>query len=283
VPMRVIGLAVVLVLSLLAPSAGEAQQGTKVARIGLLGMGSVGSSPRVEIFRQGLRERGYVEGQNVVIEDRSAVDLYPRLPMVAAELVALKVDVLVAFGEAATEAARKATDTIPIVMFVGADPVETGIAVSLSRPGGNVTGVSLLVLELIGKRLELLKEALPTIRRVARRSEDLEKAFANMTEQHAEALITVASTMLGAHRTRVVELARKHRLPGMFHNRMFVEGGGLLSYAPNSPDIYRKIVVYVDRILKGAKPADLPIEQPTKFELVTIPQSILLRADQVLE
>jgi ABC-type uncharacterized transport system substrate-binding protein len=262
-----------------------------------------------------------------VIEDRSAVDLYPRLPMVAAELVALKVDVLVAFGEAATEAARKATDTIPIVMFVGADPVETGIAVSLSRPGGNVTGVSLLVLELIGKRLELLKEALPTIRRVAilfnadassevaslrsadvasrslgvrlqrveiRRSEDLEKAFANMTEQHAEALITVASTMLGAHRTRVVELARKHRLPAMFHNRLFVEAGGLLSYAPNSPDIYQKIVVYVDRILKGAKPADLPIEQPTKYELVinlktakalglTIPQSVLLRADQVIQ
>jgi len=299
--MRLIGIAVILAVSLtLAPLAAETQQAGKVYRVGLLGIGSVGPSPRVEAFRQGLRERGYIEGQNIVLEDRSTVDHYTRLPDIAAELIGLKVDVLVTFGGAATEAAKKATDTIPIVMFGGIDPVETGIAASLARPGGNVTGVSLLVLELFGKRLEILKETLPSVRRVAvlfnadsasevaslrsadlasqsvgvklqhfgiRRYKDLEKAFASMTEQHAEALITVASTMLGAHRTRLVELAGKHRLPAMFHNRPFVDAGGLMSYAPNSPDLYRKAVVYVDRILKGAKPSDLPIEQPTKFEL----------------
>ena len=325
--MRRIALAVILALGLtLASLDAEAQEARKMPRVGLLGVGADGPSPR-EAFRQGLRELGYVEGQNIVVDDRSNVDHYDRLADAAAQLVQHEADALVTIGATATVAARKATDKIPIVMVGGFDPVELGLVTSLARPGGNVTGVSVLVHALFGKRLELLKETRPSVRRVAslfnadspnevaslgsadaasqligvklhhvgvRRSEDFEQAFATMSQQQVEALITVASSMLGAHRRRIVELAEKHRLPAIYPGKGFVEAGGLLSYGPDPKDYYRKAAVYVDRILKGAKPNDLPVEQPTKFELVvnlktakalglTIPPSVLGRADQVIE
>jgi putative tryptophan/tyrosine transport system substrate-binding protein len=310
---------------LAAPLAAEGQQ-AKAPRGGLLGLGSAESSPFFEALRQGLRERGWVEGQNIAFEDRTRVGHSSRMPDVAAELVRLRVDVIVAWGTTTALAARKATGTIPIVTAAGS-PVEMGLAASLARPGGNVTGLTTNERGLIGKRIELLKEALPRLARVAvlwnpesrteplslrdaeaaarslglqvrpaevRGPEDLEKAFASIVHERPEALALLASNMFLAHRARIVELAARHRLPATFSERSFVEAGGLMSYGPDQKAIFRQLANYVDRILKGAKPGDLPIEQPTKFELVislktakalglTIPQSLLGRADEVIQ
>ena len=307
------------------PLAVEAQQ-TKVSRVGLLGIGSDEQSPFFEAFRQELRERGWVEGRNIVFEDRSRVEGYKRLPEVAAELVRFKVDVIVTTNTTGAIAAKKATGTIPIVTMMGADPVQTGLVASLARPGGNVTGLASLGRELMGKRLELLKETLPGVSRVAvlwnsesrteifslkdaeaaamslglrvqavevRRPEDLEKAFANLMREHPEALVPATSSLFRAHRARVVELAIRHRLPAIFDSKAYVEAGGLMSYGSDTKAIFRGLASYVDRILKGAKPGDLPVEQPTKFELVinlktartlslTIPPAVLARADETI-
>ena len=319
--------AVALTLLLLAaPLAAEAQS-AKAPRVGLLGLGSTESAPLVEAFRQGLREPGWVEGQNIAFENRTTVGHYSGLPDVAAELVRLKVDIIVTWGTTAALAAKKATGTIPIVTTAGSDPVETGLAASLARPGGNITGLTNSGRELIGKRIELLKETLPGLSRIAvlwnpesrtqplslrdaeaaarslglqirsaevRRPADLEKAFATMAHERPVALAALSSNMFRAHRAKIVELAARHRLPATFPDRGYVEAGGLMSYGPDEKAIFRQLADYVDRILKGAKPGDLPIQQPTKFELVinrkaakalglTIPPSLLLRADQVIE
>jgi|SRR5712692_10350646 len=312
---------------LAAPLAVEAQPAAKMPRVGLLGLGSAESSPLFEALRQGLRERGWVEGQNIAFEDRTTAGHYSRLPDVAAELVRLKVDVIVTWGTTPALAARKATGTIPIVTTSGSDPVETGLAASLARPGGNVTGLTTSGRELVGKRIELLKETLPGLSRIAvlwnpesrtqlgslrnaeaaakslglhvqpaevRRPEDLEKAFASIAQKRPEALVLAPSNMFRAHRARIVALAARHRLPATFWERSYVEAGGLMSYGPDEKAIFRQLANYVDRILKGAKPGDLPIEQPTKFELVinmktakalglTIPPSLLARADEVIQ
>src|SRR5712691_1824876 len=308
-----------------APRAAEAQP-AKAPRVGLLGLGSAESSPLFEALRQGLRERGWIEGQNITFEDRTTVDRYSRIPDAAAELVRLRVDVIVAWGTTTALAARKATRTIPIVTAAG-DPVEMGLAASLARPGGNVTGLATSGRELIGKRIELLKEALPGLSRIAllwnpesrtqpltlrdaeaaarslglqvrptevRRPEDLQKAFASIAHERPEALVLLATNMFLVHRARIVELAARHRLPTTFSERTSVDAGGLMSYGPDLKAIFRRLATYVDRLLKGAKPADLPIEQPTKFELIinaktakalglTIPPSLVLRADEVIQ
>jgi putative ABC transport system substrate-binding protein len=309
-----------------APLAAQGQQ-AKAPRVGLLGLGSAESSPFFEALRQGLRERGWVEGQNIAFEDRTRVGHSSRMPDVAAELVRLRVDVIVAWGTTTALAARKATGTIPIVTAAGS-PVEMGLAASLARPGGNVTGLTTTSgRELIGKRIELLKEALPRLSRIAvlwnpesqtqplslreataaarslglqvrpaevRGPEDFEKAFASIAHERPEALALLASNMFLAHRARIVDLAARHRLPATFSERSFVEAGGLMSYGPDQKAIFRQLANYVDRILKGARPGDLPIEQPTKFELVinlktakalglTIPPSLLGRADELIQ
>ena len=310
---------------LVAPLGGEAQQAEKVARIGVLRSGSP-PDPFVEAFRQGLNELGYAEGRNISIEYRWAEGRDERLPRLAADLVRLKVDVIVAAGSAVLPT-KQATTTIPIVMPVATDPVGLGLVASLARPGGNITGISFLSEELPGKWLELLKEALPRISRVAvlrhpandpssslakvsqvaarsldvrlqilnaSRPDDLGAAFAQAQRNRAEALMILPSSFFFAHRIRLVELAVRHHLPTMYDQPEFVVGsGGLMSYGPNLRDLWRRSATYVDRILKGAKPADLPVEQPTKFEFVinlttaqalgvTIPPSLLLRADQVI-
>jgi putative ABC transport system substrate-binding protein len=310
---------------LLAAPLAAAQQ-AKTPRVGFLGLGSAESSPHFEALRQALRERGWVEGQNITFEDRTTVGHYSRLPAAAAELVRLRVDVIVTWGTTTALAARKTTGTIPIVTAAG-DPVEMGLAASLARPGGNVTGLTTSGRELIGKRIELLKETLPRLSHIAvlwnpesrtqqlslrdaeaaakslrlqvrpaeaRGPEDLEKVFANIAHERPEALVLLPSYMFQAHRLRIVELAGRHRLPATFSDRSYVEAGGLMSYGPDYKAIFRQLANYVDRILKGAKPGDLPIEQPTKFELVinlkaakalglTIPQSVLGRADEVIQ
>ena len=325
--LRVVQVVIVVTLTfLIAPPAAEAQP-VKAPRVGLLSLGSAEPSPFFEALRQGLRERGWVEGENIFFEDRSTVGHYSRLADVAAELVRLKIDVIVTAGGTATQAARKATGTIPIVTVAGSDPVETGLATSLARPGGNVTGLTTSGRDLVAKRLELLKEALPGLSRIAvlwnsesrtelvslrnaeaaakllglnvqpveaRRAEDLEKAVASMVHHHAGAVAPVPSTLFRAHRARLDELAATHRLPSTFSEREYVEAGGLMSYGPDVKDSFRRLAVYVDKILKGGKPGDLPIEQPTKLELainmktaralgLTIPPSLLLRADRIIE
>jgi putative ABC transport system substrate-binding protein len=313
---------------LAAPLAAEGQQ-AKAQRVGLFGLGSTESSSLFDALRQGLRERGWVEGQNVIFEDRTTVDNYSRLPDVSAELVRLKVDLIVTWGATPALAAKKATGTIPIATATGSDPVEAGLAASLARPGGNVTGLTTSGPELIGKRIGLLKEALPRLSRIAvlrnpesrtqrlsmrdaeaaakslrlqvrpaevRGPEDLEKAVASIAHERPEALalLPIPSNMFRAHRVRIVELAAQHRLPAIFSDRGYVEAGGLMSYGPDAKAIFRQLATYVDRILKGAKPGDFPIEQPTKFELVinlksakalglTIPPSLLGRADEVVQ
>ena len=329
--MRVIGLAVVLAVSLtLAPLAADAQQAAKVYRIGYLAGGSSTSGPNTtEAFRQGLRELGWVEGQNILIDYRYAEGRYNRLPDLVAELVRLKVDVIVASPSPPAAAAKNATGTIPIVMIgAGVDPVEQGLIASLARPGGNVTGLSYGVgQEIFGKQLALLKEAVPKIRRVAvlwnpaaapltraieevkvaarslglqlqfleaRSPNEFDGAFTAMAKERAGALLVLTDAMFSAHGGRLADLAAKSRLPATYTTRLPVESGGLMSYGPSFSDLWRRAAGYVDKILKGAKPADLPVEQPTKFELVinlktapalslTIPQTLLLRADQVIE
>jgi putative ABC transport system substrate-binding protein len=306
---------------LAAPLAAEAQQAAKVARIGYLVGASLSLSPHLhEAFRQGLRDLGYVEGRNVVMEYRDA----------AAELVALKVDVIVAGGTPLALAAKQATKTIPIVFATAADPVGSGLVTSLARPGGNLTGLSILAPELVGKRLEQLKQGVPGVSRVAvlwqpgghdertdkdilkeaevsartlgvrlqfveaRGPADFDRAFSDMTRARVGALTVLTSVMFLNERRRLVDLAAKNRLPAVYSAREFVDDGGLMAYGPDRTDLYRRAAAYVDKILKGAKPADLPVEQPTKFELVfnlktakalglTIPQSLLQRADEVIE
>jgi putative ABC transport system substrate-binding protein len=313
-----------LALAAVPPPAG-AQPG-KLPKIGILRQGS-SPDPLVEAFRQALRDLGYVEGRNVSIEYRWAEGKTERLPALAAELVRLKVDVIVA-GGADSLAARRVTATTPIVMPVSVDPVGLGLVASLARPGGNVTGLASLWDEMPGKWMELLREVLPGLTRVAvlqdpgptrtilsqvraseaaarslnlhlhvvrvARTEDLANAFADVAGKGADALIVLASPFLFAHRARVVELAARHRLPVVYHQAEYVVGsGGLMSYGPDVHDLFRRAAGYVDRILKGAKPADLPIEQPTKFELVInlrtartlglgIPESLRSRADQLV-
>jgi len=322
--MRLIGLAVAFTLSLiLGPLVVGAQQTEKVWRIGVLRIGSPGDASR-ETFRQALRDLGYVEGRNLVIEDRTADGKLNRLSAMATELVHLHVDVIVASGVAGARAAKEATGTIPIVMLA-TDPVGAGLVDSLARPGGNITGVATLESELGPKRLERFKEAFPTLTRVAvlydpttsatvvkemadgarqlkvqlqileiRASEDLDRAITKATEWRATALSILASPFFQSQRVRIAKLAIEHRLPSMVPHRTYVEAGGLLSYGPDFRDLNRRISVFVDKILKGAKPADLPVEQPTKFDLVinlktakalglTIPPSVLLRADQIIQ
>ncbi len=315
---------------LFSPVAAEAQQAAKIARIGYLGDTPGPRAHLREAFLQGLRDLGYVEGRNVVIEYRFAEGKLDRLPGLAAQLVALKVDVIVASGTLAALAAKRATGTLPIVFSPAGDPVGSGLVTSLARPGGNVTGLSAFVPELVGKRLELLTQAVPGVRRVAflwqpgafgertekdilRKAEvaarelgvqlqfveardpaDFDRAFSDMTRARAGALTVLTSNMLNTGRKRLVDLAAKNRLPAVYGVREFVDAGGFMAYGPNLPDLYRRAATYVDKILKGAKPADLPVEQPTKFELVinlktaralglAIPQSVLARADQVVE
>src|SRR6266567_6599300 len=322
---------VTLTLSLLAaPLAADAQQAGKVPRIGYLGLTSPSDRPPLlDAFRQRLRELGWVEGQNIVIDYRYAEGRVDRLPDLAAELVRLKVDLIVASaGTQAATAAKNATETIPIVMIYVRDPVGTGLIASLARPGGNVTGVSGSAgLELFAKQLELLKETVPKIRRVAilsnpdnayhqlairevnvaarslgvqlqlleaRGPNEFDGAFAAMAKERVGALLVLSDAMLNSHRTWLADLAARSRLPAAFGVRDDVEAGGLMSYGPSILDSYRQAATYVDRILRGAKPAELPVERPTKFELVinlktakalglTIPQSVLGRADQIIE
>jgi putative ABC transport system substrate-binding protein len=314
---------------LAAPLAAEAQPVAKVPRIGYLALNPTANPHLHEAFRQGLRDLGYVEGRNVVIESRDAEGKPERLPALAAELVALKVDVLVAQSTVAALAAKQATRTLPIV-FPVADPVSSGLVTSLARPGGNLTGLSILAPEMVGKGLELLKQAVPGVSRVAvlwdpgafpertakdmrkevevaaralgvrlqfieaRGPDDFDRAFSEMTRARAGALTVLGGSMLFSERKRLVDLAGKNRLPAVYPWREGVDAGGLMAYGPNVADLFRRAATYVDKILKGAKPGDLPIEQPTKFELVinlktakalglTIPRSLLQRADQVIE
>ncbi len=314
---------------LAAPRIADAQQPGKVYRLGYLSAGSgTLSSPYTTAFRQGLRELGWIESQNIVIEYRSAEGQYDRLPALAAELVRLKVDVIVGVPTPGALAAKNATRTIPIVGVSLTDPVGLGLIASLARPGGNVTGVSYSVgTDIFGKDLELLREVVPKVRRVAvlsnpdgpaqpltisnikgaaqslglqlllleaRGPGDFDGAFAAMTRERVGALLVVTDPVFIPHRARLVNLAAKNRLPSIFTQRADVEAGGLMSYGPNFADMYRRAATYVDKILKSAKPADLPVEQPTKFELVinlktakalglTIPQSVLQRADEVIQ
>ena len=324
-------LALVVVISILAaPLVVEAQQATKVPRIGYL-TGNLASGLNLrEAFLQGLRDLGYAEGRNVAIEYRDAEGKYDRFPALAADLVALNVDVIVVTNTPAALAARQATRTIPIVLGWVLDPVSSGLVTSLARPGGNVTGLSTLARELVGKRLELLKQAVPSVTRVAvlwhpgdygertesamhneeniaaralgvrlqvleaRGPADFGKAFADMSRAHADAVAVQSTNVFFIERRRLVDLAAKNRLPAMYPTREFVDAGGLMSYAANTADLLRRAATYVDKILKGAKPSDLPVEQPTKFELVinmptakalglTIPPSLLQRADHVIQ
>ena len=281
----------------------HAQQAKKIPTVGFLSEGfpsSVSDSTRIEAFRKGLHEIGYMEGKNISIDYRFAEGKRDRLPDLAAELVQLKVDVIVTYGTVGTLAVKRATTTIPIVMASSSDPVGRGLVASLARPGGNVTGLSSVAPDLSGKRLELLKEAIPKLTRVAvlwdssggqasanfkdtqvaaralrvqvqslevRSPEDFERAFKAATEGRAQGLIMVQSALTTTHATRIVELAIKNRLPTMFAEGVYVESGGLMSYSPNHADLARRAAVYVDKILKGTKPADLPVEQPMKFEL----------------
>jgi ABC-type uncharacterized transport system substrate-binding protein len=313
---------------LAAPLAAEAQPAGKVPRIGFLSPASSTSAPHIlEAFRQGLRDFGYVEGQNIVVEYRWAEGGAERLPVLAAELVSLKVDVIVASGTPAPLAAKNATKTIPIVMASAGDPVGAGLVASLARPGGNVTGQSTLTPDLGRKRLQLVKELLPGVSRVAvlwnaanpytvllvreieaaartlkvqiqslevRGPDDFENVLPTAISGRAGALAVVDDPLTVSYRTRIVSFASQHRLPAIYGFREFAEAGGLMAFGANLADLYRRAPIYVDKILKGAKPADLPVEQPTKFELVinlktakalglTIPPSLLQRADQVIE
>jgi len=314
-------------LTLASVHLAEAQQSKKVPRIGVLWLYSPAiASPFAEAFRQGLRELGYVEGKSIVIEYRHAEGKYDRLPSLAAELVRLNVDIIVTASTQAAQAGQQATRSIPIVMTVVSDPVESGLVGSLARPGGNVTGLSLMHPELSGKRLELLKEVIPKLSRVAvlsnlsnpiippllRETEaaaravgvqlqvvevrgpiELDSAFGAMTRDRAGALVVLPDGTFQNERRRIAALAAKGRLPTMYAWREAVDDGGVMAYGASVPDILRRAATYVDKILKGTKPADLPVEQPLKFELVinlktakqiglTVPQSVLYRADKVI-
>ena len=315
------------------PFAARAQQAPKVARIGYLIVGSLESPEArksLETFREGLYELGYIEGQNIVIEYRAADGKVERLPALATGLARLKLDLIVAGATPAGLAAQQAFTTTPIVVTAMGDPVRDGLVASLARPGGNITGTTFLGPELVPKRLALLREVLPKIFRVAvlwhpgafserttrdmlneiaevagtldmqlqlvevRQPNELDHAFSTMARERAEALFQFPSAMLFSERRRIVELAAIHRLPSMFNGREFVQLGGLIAYGVSLTDLTRRAATYVDKILKGAKPSDLPVEQPTKFELVVnlktakalgveIPATVLTRADEVIE
>jgi len=323
----VLSILVVAVLLAVGVTA-EAQQPKKVPRIGFLGGASASFyAARTNAFRQGLNERGYTEGKNIVIEYRYAEGKFDRLPDLAAELVGLKLDVIVAAPTPSVLAAKKASATTPIVFASVVDPVASGLVASLARPGGNITGLTILGPELSGKRLELLKEVLPNVTRVAalwnsanpaqeliwkemqaaaqelrlqlqslevRSANDFDIAFESALRERAQALIPSGEPLINTQLKRIVEFAAKNRLPAMYAGPEVVDAGGLMSYAPNYTDQYRRAAVYVDKILKGAKPADLPVEQPTRFEFVinlktakqiglTIPPNVLARADRVIK
>jgi putative ABC transport system substrate-binding protein len=327
--MRRIGLAVALAVSLtLAPVAAEGQPAGRTVTIGYLGNSSPSlESNLVEAFRDGLRQRGYVEGQNLVIKYVWAEGQQERYAVLARELVSLKPDVILAAGTPGTLAAKQATQSIPIVTAVAGEPVAAGLVSSLAKPSGNVTGLATLAPELEGKRLELFKEAIPKLSRVvallnpanpfttiawkatqpaaealgvklqpveARSPNDLDRALATIKSARPDGLIVLPDRLLLAYRKSIVQFMVKNRLPGMFPFRDFAQEGGLMAYGPDYTDMFRRAATFVDKILKGAKPGDLPIEQPTKFELVinlktaralglTIPKTILLQADQVIE
>jgi putative ABC transport system substrate-binding protein len=323
-------LCAIVAFALALPTAqlAEAQQPRKVPRIGFLSSVSANSvRARLEAFKQGLRDLGWVEGQSIAIDYRLAEGRNDRLPGLAEELVRLKVDVIVTHGVVATLAARRATAAIPIVFGSADDAVAAGLVASLARPGGNVTGLTVISPELSGKRLELLREVIPRLKRLAVLRnptnpvslpelketqvaaqllglliQSLEVtdpggfagAFSAMTREQAGALIVLSDAMFTGRHAQIVDHAAKSRLPAIYWTREFADAGGLMSYGPNVADLWRRSAVYVDKILKGAKPADLPVEQPTKFELVinlktakalglSIPQSVLFRADQVIK
>jgi putative ABC transport system substrate-binding protein len=311
-------------LSLVAgPPVADAQPAGKTYRIGWLAPGPIPS--HVEALREGLRTLGYVERQTLVIEQRYADGKPERLDGLAGQLVSLKVDIIVTDGTAATRAAAKSAAGSTPVVFVSGDPVEMGLVPSLARPGGNLTGLSVISTELNAKRLQLLRETFPKISRVAilheprhrrtllpevdaaarslglqlshlevRGAEDIDRAFGAAASERVDAVMPLSSALFNAEMRRIVSLAARHRLPGLFEHRDYVEGGGLMSYGPDIRDIFRRAATYVDKIFKGARPADLPVEQPTKFELIinlktakalglTLPPSVLARADEVIE
>ena len=311
----------------------EAQQAKKIPRVGILFIGGR-DQPHLEAFKQGLREHGYTEGKNIVLDYRYAEGKVDRLPSLAAELVQLKVDVIVTTSGNSARAATEATKTIPIVLTTGADPVKSGLAESLAKPGGNVTGLSIIEEDLSGKRVDILKESFPKMTRLAflwnplavpysaaattsgnlsydevekitktigvqllpykvQSLAEIEKAFADMPKVRPHALLVVQSPLMTLNSKKIVELALKQRLPGVYPSRQFAEEGGLMAYGPLIGDLYHRAATYVDKILKGAKPDELPVEQPTKFEFVinlktakqidlTVPPNVLARADRVI-
>jgi putative ABC transport system substrate-binding protein len=328
--LKILGIIVTLTLAIFSASCtSDSQPPVKVPRIGWLSSGIPPSEAEREralglsSFLQGLRELGYVEGQNIVVEERYAEGQLERLPELAAELVQLRVDVIVAGDPQAILPAKQATSTIPIVMSVSADPVGSGLVASLARPGGNVTGLSNVAPQLAGKRLELLKEVVPGVSRVAvlgrpgqadweplavatqalggqlqalevQSPDDIKDAFEAAVRERADVLIVLASPIVLRHSRLIVDLAAESRLPTMYPRKEYVQDGGLMYYGPSTPELHRRAAYYVDRILKGAKPGDLPVEQPTRFELVvnlktaealgiTIPPSVLARADEVVQ
>ena len=321
------GLTLCAILFALCPFI-EAQQPSRTPQIGFLHAGSMSVRlPHLEAFRQGLREHGYIEGQNLAIEVRFAEGKLDRLSDLARELIDLKVDVIAAGTTRAMQAAKKTTATIPIVMVGASDPVSSGLVAGLARPGGNVTGLSLLATELGGKRLELLKESLPKIQRVGvldsgtggtfalqvketeraakalrvqlrlfklQSANDFEATFSRLTKERIRALTVPTAPLFDANMKKFADLTTTNRVPTIYGFTEFVEAGGLMSYGPSLPDIYRRAATYVDKILKGAKPAELPVEQPRKFEFVinlktakqiglTIPPNVLARADRVIK
>jgi putative ABC transport system substrate-binding protein len=313
---------ILLLLAIAAPLLAEAQPAARVYRIGWL---STGPHPFITPFRSGLRDLGYLEGQNLIIEEQYAGDQPGRLPELARNLIAHRVDIFVTSGSLSGLAAKEASTTVPIVSIT-ADLVGVGLVKSLAHPGGNVTGLALLSTDLTPKWLELLTGTVPNLRRIAvlvdtsqsnnvqaermaaaastrgvhliplpaRDAAGIDAAFTTAVREHAGGMIPVASPVFAARKRQIVALAASHRIPVLYEHRDFVDSGGLMSYGPNLDDVYRHAAAYVDKILKGAKPADLPVEQPTKFELVinlktakalglTIPQSLLLRADDVVQ
>jgi putative tryptophan/tyrosine transport system substrate-binding protein len=322
------GLFAIIVALTVCGVKAQAQQPTKVHRVGFLTANDFSAlAARIEALRQGLRELGYVEAKNIVIEYRYAEGKPDRLPALAAELVRLKVDIIVSAGPQSTRAAKEATVTIPIVMAFDFDPVGNGFVASLARPGGNITGLSTLAPEISGKQLELLKEIVPSLSRVAvlgnstdpgnaqvvgeteraavalgvrhlyldvRAPEDIETAFRAASKGRADAVLSLSSFLFISQRKQLVDLAVKSRLPAIYDRAEYVEDGGLMTYSVSQTDLFRRAAIYVDKILKGTKPADLPVEQPKKFELIinlkaakqiglTIPPNVLARADKVIK
>jgi putative ABC transport system substrate-binding protein len=323
-----VGVLAIGVAFTLCGAVATAQQPKTVPRVARLYAASASATAdRTEAFRQGLRELGYVEGKNIVVEYRYADGKLDRLPALAAELVRLKVDIIVTGGPTGTRAAKEATSTIPIVMAQDADPVGSGFVASLARPGGNITGLSTLAPELSGKQLELLKETVPRLSRVAILGsstspgyaptlkemelaagvlkvklqyldildpKDIETAFRAANKGRAQAVLVLGSGVLNSHRTQIVELAVKNRLPAIYANSLWVDSGGLMTYSTSTTDLDRRAATFVDKILKGRKPAELPVEQPMKFDFIislpaakkiglTIPPNVLVRATKVIQ